>query len=210
MKAEELVGRWAFRKRGVVTSPDGHICTSFTSEEHSIFIIKVTDSHIIFRDEFLFKDGDILDRRWLDNNWVDSKKNETKYKKLNYTVRLLERRMKAEELVGRLAIRTDPYLGYDWSYTDEPVFIIKVTKNRIVYRHDNNKIFKGRYTLDKGWLDNNWTDYEDLILAPLPNFKRFIKPNKVIFIQNLWFGLKKKLTVIGKKLHPQKAVINLS
>ncbi len=213
MKAEELVGRWAFRKRGVITNPDRNICTSFTSEEDSIFIVKVTDSHIIFRDEFLFKDGDILDRRWLDNNWVDSKKNETEYKKLDYTVISLERRMRAEQLVGRWAIRTNSYLvGYDWSYTDEPIFIIKVTKNRIVYRHYNNKILKGRYKLDKEWLDNNWTDYEILAKTtesiPLPILSLLDRIK--LFIQKLWFGLKKKLTVIGKKFHPQKTVINLS
>ena len=76
--------------------------------------------------------------------------------------------MKPEELIGKLAIRTNPprELG-DYSYTSEPIRIIKVTKNHIVYDHVGTleeNIFEDKtYILDKRWIDDNWEDYNELI-----------------------------------------------
>jgi len=87
--------------------------------------------------------------------------------------------MKAIELVGKLAIRTNP-VSYgrndftseevkDYSYTTEPLKILKVTDNHILYEYsEDGFIYKvvGNETphiLDKRWLDDNWTDYEELM-----------------------------------------------
>ncbi len=85
--------------------------------------------------------------------------------------------MKAIELVGKLAIRTNPIkLGrdfiteennYDYSYTNEPIRILKVTDNHILTTHKGTKLEKifrnDIHILDKRWNDDNWTDYEELI-----------------------------------------------
>jgi len=211
MEAKELVGRWAIREKGVVVNPSGLIDYSYTHGDSPIFIIKVTDSHIIFQDEIFGDKKFILEKRWLDNNWVDSKKNEEAYKKLAYTAISKERRMEVRELVGRWTIRTDSCLG-DWSYTDSPIFIIKVTKRGIVYRDD---LFKDKRRLGKEWLDNNWTDYEKLVHTEEP-----VRPENIVklllsklaallkriklLIRNLWPWLKKKMIIISKKMVPQQ------
>jgi hypothetical protein len=85
--------------------------------------------------------------------------------------------MKAIELVGKLAIRTKPselgindYSGErncDYSYTTTPIRIIKVTENHIIYNHkgtgEGSLFGKDKYILDSRWLDDNWTDYQELV-----------------------------------------------
>lgn len=83
--------------------------------------------------------------------------------------------MKANKLIGRLAIRTKPvsygrnnFTGEenrDYSYTSEPIHILKVTDNHIVYDYNgtNNEIFEGKHILNNRWLDDNWIDYEKLM-----------------------------------------------
>ena len=76
--------------------------------------------------------------------------------------------MKPEQLIGKLAIRTQPPKGLDdYSYTTETIRIIKVTENHIVYDHVGTleeKIFEDKkYILDKRWIDDNWEDYNELI-----------------------------------------------
>lgn len=85
--------------------------------------------------------------------------------------------MKANKLIGKLAIRKKPVtLGrndfteeynYDYSYTSEPIKILKVTDEHIIYSHkDTNQenIFGDEVSiLDNRWNDDNWIDYEELI-----------------------------------------------
>lgn len=85
--------------------------------------------------------------------------------------------MKAIELVGKLAIRTKP-ISYgkdtftgeeikDYSYTANPLKIIKVTEEHIVASHEGTReeaIFgKEVYILDERWNDENWIDFVKLI-----------------------------------------------
>lgn len=82
---------------------------------------------------------------------------------------------KLKSLVGKLAIRTQPvklgkdFMGnenYDYSYTSNPIRIIKVTDNHIIYDRkgtDEEKVFKRTSILDKRWIDDNWTSYEELM-----------------------------------------------
>jgi len=85
--------------------------------------------------------------------------------------------MKANELIGKLAIRTNPIscgknfmtgkTNYDYSYTTTPIRILKVTDNHILTNYKGTKeenIFGDDiHILDKRWLDDNWIDYEELI-----------------------------------------------
>lgn len=85
--------------------------------------------------------------------------------------------MKATKLIGKLAIRTQPIklgiddmtgeINYDYSYTSNPINILKVTENHIVYNYvgtPEEGIFeKDVYILDKRYIDNNWIDYSELI-----------------------------------------------
>jgi hypothetical protein len=76
-------------------------------------------------------------------------------------------KMKVKELVGKQAIRTAP-VSYgngnnDYSYTHEPLFILKVTNSHIVYTQKEG-FFKDKvHILDGRWNDNNWADYDELI-----------------------------------------------
>jgi hypothetical protein len=87
-----------------------------------------------------------------------------------------EYQMNIAELVGKKAIRTKPmqirekeeimaFTGmrlpkYDYSYTTEPIEILKVTDNHIVYKSNH---FEGKFLLDNRWIDNNWEDYSKLL-----------------------------------------------
>ena len=76
--------------------------------------------------------------------------------------------MKAKELVGKMAIRTkavDLRNGnQDFSYTSDPIEIVKVTESHIVYKH---KMFfeekEALSILNERWLDGNWADYTELL-----------------------------------------------
>jgi len=74
--------------------------------------------------------------------------------------------MRAKELVGKMAIRTAPVQygngNQDFSYTSDPIEIAKVTENHIVY---NREMFGEQHTsiLNNRWLDDNWTDYVELM-----------------------------------------------
>ena len=85
--------------------------------------------------------------------------------------------MKANKLINKLAIRTRPVkLGinsitgeilYDYSFTTSPIRILKVAENHIVYdlKNTSEEVIFGERTLvlDDRWIDDNWTDYEELI-----------------------------------------------
>lgn len=83
---------------------------------------------------------------------------------------------KLKNLEGKLAIRTKPvnlgknFIGeycYDYSYTSSPVRILKVTESHIVYDRvgtGEEKIFGNKKSiLDKRWIDDNWTSYDELL-----------------------------------------------
>lgn len=85
--------------------------------------------------------------------------------------------MKVMNLIGKLAIRTKP-ICYgrddfslekikDYSYTTEPIHILKVTDSHIIYNYQRTNqegIFGCKtYLLDSRWNDNNWIDYEELM-----------------------------------------------
>ena len=75
--------------------------------------------------------------------------------------------MKASELVGKLAIRTERTKSGDGSYTTEPLNILKVTGKHIIYNHIGTReefMFGDKIHILHGeWLDDNWIDYNELI-----------------------------------------------
>ena len=74
--------------------------------------------------------------------------------------------MKASELVGKNAIRTKCTAYGDYSYTDNPIHILKVTTDHILYTYLGNeaKIFGDEVNiLNNRWVDDCWTDYDELI-----------------------------------------------
>lgn len=91
--------------------------------------------------------------------------------------------MEAKNLVGKLVIRTKAVNfgrsgtsrshNYDYSFTTDPIRIVKVTENHIVYSFsgtEEEKIFGSRKRiLDERWLDDNWEDYNELIAGDVQN-----------------------------------------
>ncbi len=80
-----------------------------------------------------------------------------------------------KKLEGKLAIRKEPIkLGkdfygkdnYDYSYTESPIRILKVTENHILYDlkgTNEEKIFGSNvHILNKRWIDDNWISYDEL------------------------------------------------
>lgn len=82
--------------------------------------------------------------------------------------------MRAEELIGKLAIRTKPVeLGKDifgnrsrdYSYTSTPIRIVNATNEHVVFDYkgtDAEKAFTHVHVLDNRWADNNWIEYKSL------------------------------------------------
>jgi hypothetical protein len=68
--------------------------------------------------------------------------------------------MKANELVGKEVLRTNPAdigNGYhDYSYTSNPIKILKVTDFHIYYQSD----YGFDSILNIRWLDDNWIEYD--------------------------------------------------
>jgi hypothetical protein len=64
------------------------------------------------------------------------------------------------ELVGRNAIRTKPIIGSDegWGYCTNPMKILAATEYHIVCERNRMK-----FLLDSRYIDNCWTDYEELM-----------------------------------------------
>ena len=75
--------------------------------------------------------------------------------------------MKASELVGKLAIRTERTKRGDGSFTDEALNILKVTEHHILYNHvgTREEFMFGDEIMILGcdWIDGNWADYNELI-----------------------------------------------
>ena len=65
--------------------------------------------------------------------------------------------MKAIELVGKLALRTDCTSMGDYSYTSEPVKILKVTDSHIYFQEPKGRV----RILNNTWLDDNWCECWD-------------------------------------------------
>lgn len=71
--------------------------------------------------------------------------------------------MRAERLIGKRALRACPPVSGDMSFTRDPIRILAVTENHIVYVNER-PITKGRKSiLSFEWLDDNWTSYDDLM-----------------------------------------------
>lgn len=76
--------------------------------------------------------------------------------------------MQARDLIGHLAIRTKPTSYGDHSYTDSPLRILAVTENHIACGYPKESVFahilgNKPHILDYRWLDDNWTDYDELM-----------------------------------------------
>lgn len=73
--------------------------------------------------------------------------------------------MKAQELIGKWAIRTKPTRDMgDRSYTDTPLFILKADNSHIVCMHYEECLrSKESHILNDDFCDNNWIDYKKLI-----------------------------------------------
>lgn len=88
--------------------------------------------------------------------------------------------MKANELIGKKAIRTGPTCYGDYSYTTEPLLIVKVTENHILTKYPEENMFSKitkddrPHILNKRWNDDNWTDYDELMNIAEPNTEEVI------------------------------------
>lgn len=81
--------------------------------------------------------------------------------------------MKAQELIGKLAVRSKPAMASwgreDGSYRTIPIFIMKVTETHIVYINAedvgclNSELTHYVRLLTSEWCDDNWIDYDELI-----------------------------------------------
>ena len=81
--------------------------------------------------------------------------------------------MKAQELIGKLAVRTKPAMASwgreDGSYRTSPIFIKKVTETHIVYINAEDvdssdfELTHSIKLLPIEWCDDNWIDYDELI-----------------------------------------------
>ena len=75
--------------------------------------------------------------------------------------------MRANNLIGKLAIRTAPASG-DYSYTDTPIQIVNATASHVAYRSvpgslDEKILGKDIRVLNARWCDDNWTNYDALV-----------------------------------------------
>lgn len=75
--------------------------------------------------------------------------------------------MKASVLIGKRALRTAPISNGDHSFSSgDPIIILAATEHHIVFRHTGyfKTITGGKVqTLDSRWVDDNWTDYDELM-----------------------------------------------
>lgn len=85
--------------------------------------------------------------------------------------------MKATELIGKKAVRTQPIYhisdgGFmamglvkkpDYTYTTEPIKILKATDSHIIVERDCFDGTKKQVILNILFCDDNWCDYDELI-----------------------------------------------
>jgi hypothetical protein len=83
--------------------------------------------------------------------------------------------MFAKQLIGKLAVRTKPTSYGDYSYCEDPLFIVNATETHVVVKYvKENSLAKmcdliGKIRLfDSRWCDDGWTDYEELISSHMP------------------------------------------
>lgn len=216
MRAEELIGSWARRKKCVIfRGKEGDIFPDYKDKDYSwtkdpIFILKVTNYHIVFEAEnekgeliegFMKNKKLILSTPFLDNNWTaDVLKNKEKNNNwvLNYVgnKKVEMKNVKPGELLGHWAIMTKSCLG-DYSYTERPIFITKIIGKKLFYLSNLGNSF----LVGEEWLDDSWVDYEDLV-----NIEKTTEPGNIEFplrasllkrievsIDNWWFLLKKRM-----------------
>jgi hypothetical protein len=79
--------------------------------------------------------------------------------------------MQVKELIGKLAIRTKPTDCNDWSFCYDPVLILKVTPDFIVYSYsgtkDENMFGREPKSIPLGRYGGCWIDYEKMMELPL-------------------------------------------
>lgn len=68
MDIKELVGKRAIRTNPVTYS---HGTTDRSYMQEPLFIIKVTDSHIVYKHRHNKDEVSVLPFEWIDNNWID-------------------------------------------------------------------------------------------------------------------------------------------
>lgn len=72
--------------------------------------------------------------------------------------------MRAEQLIGKLALRNKPMESTgDRSFMQKPLRIMAVTESHIVFEWQDPMFFGDKAVLACEYLDNNWTDYEALM-----------------------------------------------
>jgi len=108
--------------------------------------------------------------------------------------------MYATQLIGKKAIRTKPCewdrnpspfdmgmgigteiktKSHDYSYSDEPLFILAATENHIIYKHPDGS-FNAKHLSDKThilncrWCDDNWADYDELMKLAEPAIQELV------------------------------------
>lgn len=72
--------------------------------------------------------------------------------------------MHVKDLVGKRAVRTEPTkrIG-DYSFTSNPLLILKVTEHHIVCKYCFNYLPSREQLLNLDFVDDNWVDYDDLV-----------------------------------------------
>lgn len=75
--------------------------------------------------------------------------------------------MHPSELVGKMAVRTEPASDkngtYDYTFNTVPILIEKVTEYHIVYTVNQIWFGNQRSLLDSRYIDNNWVPYDELM-----------------------------------------------
>lgn len=84
--------------------------------------------------------------------------------------------MNVKQLIGQNAIRTKPTINGDHSYSNEPLLILNVTENHIIYIHLENSWWAKSFSnepriLDLKWMDDNWINYDKLIEKSKSNMR---------------------------------------
>lgn len=75
-----------------------------------------------------------------------------------------KQQFKIHSLVGKRVVRTKPATSRgreDWSYTTTPIKILKVSADHIVFQSSFDS--KDIRLLDIEWIDDCWTDYDELV-----------------------------------------------
>lgn len=81
-----------------------------------------------------------------------------------------------KRLIGKEVIRIKPCecsYGKDFSYTDEPVRLVSISKDKIVFSDDWYHISKDAEWMAE-WLDGNWYSVEDAMRFPKTKLHKLV------------------------------------